>query len=155
MHSTGVWNLVVWVGTKDIPVCSSVSLPQSWRGRLLLSNLLSRCSGSGLGSLHCGMPIIKSRLPVGVSLLVAGSWFPSDCASFSAPKWYSQYRFYLSILVGTCIIGSLAGISYYGPVAGHGLLSHDLNMIRAERLVSCLVSHPDKFLTPLQQTCRA
>ncbi|KAG1792206.1 uncharacterized protein HD556DRAFT_1432711 [Suillus plorans] len=49
------------------------------------------------------------------------------------PKWYSQYRFYLSILVGTCIIGSLAGISYYGPVAGHGLVSHDLNMIRAER----------------------
>jgi len=50
-----------------------------------------------------------------------------------APKWYSQYRFYLSILVGTCIIGSLAGTSYYGPVAGHGLLSHDLDMIRNER----------------------
>lgn len=50
-----------------------------------------------------------------------------------APKWYSQYRFYLSILVGTCIIGTLAGISYYGPVAGHGLLSHDLQMIKDER----------------------
>lgn len=50
-----------------------------------------------------------------------------------APKWYSQYRFYLSILVGTCIIGTLAGISYYGPVAGHGLLSHDLQMIQNER----------------------
>ncbi|KAF9469374.1 hypothetical protein BDZ94DRAFT_1244303 [Collybia nuda] len=50
-----------------------------------------------------------------------------------APKWYSQYRFYLSILVGTCIIGSLAGTSYYGPVAGHGLVSHDLDMIREER----------------------
>ncbi|EPQ57896.1 hypothetical protein GLOTRDRAFT_109938 [Gloeophyllum trabeum ATCC 11539] len=50
-----------------------------------------------------------------------------------APKWYSQYRFYLSILVGTCIIGTLAGTSYWGPVAGHGLLSHDLNMVRAER----------------------
>ncbi|KAF7979620.1 hypothetical protein HWV62_41954 [Athelia sp. TMB] len=49
------------------------------------------------------------------------------------PKWYSQYRFYLSILVGTCIIGSLAGTSYWGPVAGHGLLSHDLDLIRAER----------------------
>ncbi|KAF8559751.1 hypothetical protein OG21DRAFT_1402578 [Imleria badia] len=49
------------------------------------------------------------------------------------PKWYSQYRFYLSILVGTCIIGSLAGTSYWGPVAGHGLLSHDLNLIREER----------------------
>ena len=31
------------------------------------------------------------------------------------------------------IIGSLAGTSYYGPVAGHGLLTHDLDMIRAER----------------------
>ncbi|RDB22117.1 hypothetical protein Hypma_010607 [Hypsizygus marmoreus] len=50
------------------------------------------------------------------------------------PKWYSQYRFYLSVLVGTCIIGSLAGTSYYGPVAGHGLVSHDLDLIREERL---------------------
>ncbi|RPD56343.1 hypothetical protein L226DRAFT_615526 [Lentinus tigrinus ALCF2SS1-7] len=49
------------------------------------------------------------------------------------PKWYSQYRFYLSILVGTCIIGSLAATSYWGPVGGHGIVSHDLNMIRAER----------------------
>jgi hypothetical protein len=53
---------------------------------------------------------------------------------FSAPKWYSQYRFYLSIIVGTCIIGTLAGISYWGPVAGHGLVSHDLEMLKAERL---------------------
>lgn len=68
----------------------------------------------------------------------------------SAPKWYSQYRFYLSVLVGTwyvmvremitnahssflSIIGSLAGTSYYGPVAGHGILTHDLDMIRGER----------------------
>ncbi|KAL1937631.1 hypothetical protein VTO73DRAFT_13017 [Trametes versicolor] len=50
-----------------------------------------------------------------------------------APLWYSQYRFYLSILVGTCIIGSLAATSYWGPVGGHGVVSHDLNMIRAER----------------------
>ena len=50
-----------------------------------------------------------------------------------APKWYSQYRFYLSLLVGSCMIGTLAGISYYGPVAGHGLLSHDLQMIKDER----------------------
>jgi hypothetical protein len=143
VQSTGVWNLVVWVGTKATPVFSSAFLPQSWRGRLLHFNLLSRCSGSGLDSPHCGMPITESRLPAGVSLLVTGSRFPSDCASFSAPKWYSQYRFYLSILVGTCIIGSLAGISYYGPVAGHGLVSHDLQMIRAERSVfklSCFAS---------------
>jgi hypothetical protein len=52
---------------------------------------------------------------------------------FVAPKWYSQYRFYLSVLVGTCIIGSLAGTSYWGPVAGHGLLSHDLETIREAR----------------------
>lgn len=31
------------------------------------------------------------------------------------------------------MIGTLAGISYYGPVAGHGLLSHDLQMIKDER----------------------
>ncbi|PCH37696.1 hypothetical protein WOLCODRAFT_95656 [Wolfiporia cocos MD-104 SS10] len=50
-----------------------------------------------------------------------------------APAWYSQYRFYLSVLVGSCIIASLAATSYWGPVGGHGLVSHDLNMIRAER----------------------
>ncbi|OBZ69322.1 hypothetical protein A0H81_10949 [Grifola frondosa] len=49
------------------------------------------------------------------------------------PAWYSQYRFYLSILVGTCIIGSLAATSYWGPVGGHGFISHDLDMIRAQR----------------------
>ncbi|OSX65628.1 hypothetical protein POSPLADRAFT_1039170 [Postia placenta MAD-698-R-SB12] len=49
------------------------------------------------------------------------------------PTWYSQYRFYLSILVGMCIISSLAATSYWGPVGGHGLVSHDLNMIRAQR----------------------
>ncbi|EIW84873.1 hypothetical protein CONPUDRAFT_162195 [Coniophora puteana RWD-64-598 SS2] len=64
-----------------------------------------------------------------------GLWYADNRATSAGwtPKWYSQYRFYLSILVGTCIIGSLAGTSYWGPVAGHGLLSHDLNMIRAER----------------------
>ncbi|KAG7092961.1 hypothetical protein E1B28_009263 [Marasmius oreades] len=50
-----------------------------------------------------------------------------------APKWYAQYRFYLSILVGTCIIGSLAGTSYYGPVAGHGFIARDLELIREQR----------------------
>ncbi|KAJ7572920.1 hypothetical protein C8J56DRAFT_1017791 [Mycena floridula] len=49
------------------------------------------------------------------------------------PKWYSQYRFYLSILTGACILGSLAGVSYYGPVAGHGFVSHDLQEIKEER----------------------
>ncbi|KAI0941020.1 hypothetical protein AcV7_003240 [Taiwanofungus camphoratus] len=50
-----------------------------------------------------------------------------------APRWYSQYRFYLTLLAGTCIIGSLAATSYWGPVGGHGLVSHDLHMIRALR----------------------
>ncbi|KAI0053965.1 hypothetical protein FA95DRAFT_1600478 [Auriscalpium vulgare] len=62
-------------------------------------------------------------------------WY-ADLRATSAgwtPKWYSQYRFYLSILVGTCIIGTLASTSYWGPVAGHGLLAHDLELIRSQR----------------------
>ena len=31
------------------------------------------------------------------------------------PNWFSQYRFYLSLLVGTCIIGTLLGVNYLGP----------------------------------------
>jgi hypothetical protein len=31
------------------------------------------------------------------------------------------------------IIGSLAGTSYWGPVAGHGFAKHDLDLIRSER----------------------
>ena len=31
------------------------------------------------------------------------------------------------------IIGSLAGTSYWGPVAGHGLLAHELELIRDQR----------------------
>ncbi|KAJ7080406.1 hypothetical protein B0H15DRAFT_787233 [Mycena belliarum] len=64
-----------------------------------------------------------------------GLW-AADLRATSAgwtPKWYSQYRFYLSILTGTCILGSLAGITYWGPVGGHGLLEHDLHLIRAQR----------------------
>jgi len=62
-------------------------------------------------------------------------WYADSKATMSGwtPKWYSQYRFYLSLLVGTCIIASLAGTSYFGPVAGHGFLSHDLDMLRDER----------------------
>ncbi|KZT00779.1 uncharacterized protein LAESUDRAFT_665271 [Laetiporus sulphureus 93-53] len=64
-----------------------------------------------------------------------GMWW-ADWKATSAgwtPMWYSQYRFYLSILTGTCIIGTLAATSYWGPVGGHGLVSHDLNMIRGLR----------------------
>ncbi|KAF5330872.1 hypothetical protein D9619_005286 [Psilocybe cf. subviscida] len=65
-----------------------------------------------------------------------GLWYADSRVTMMgwAPKWYSQYRFYLSILVGTCIIGSLAGTSYWGPVAGHGLLTHDLDELREERV---------------------
>lgn len=31
------------------------------------------------------------------------------------------------------ILGSLAGTSYWGPVAGHGFLSHELDELREER----------------------
>jgi len=31
------------------------------------------------------------------------------------------------------VIGSLAGVSYFGPVAGHGFISHDLELLREER----------------------
>jgi hypothetical protein len=64
-----------------------------------------------------------------------GLWYIESKITLAgwAPSWYSQYRFYLSILVGTCIIGSLAGTSYWGPVAGHGLLSHDVENLRQLR----------------------
>ncbi|KAI0076448.1 hypothetical protein K474DRAFT_1644947 [Panus rudis PR-1116 ss-1] len=64
-----------------------------------------------------------------------GLWY-ADLKATNAgwtPKWYSQYRFYLSILVGTCIIGSLAATNYWGPVGGHGFVTHELEMVRAER----------------------
>ncbi|KIK59342.1 hypothetical protein GYMLUDRAFT_245412 [Collybiopsis luxurians FD-317 M1] len=54
------------------------------------------------------------------------------CGMRWTPAWYSQYRLYHST-VGTCIIGSLAGTSYYGPVAGHGFLHHDLELTRDVR----------------------
>ncbi|KAJ3858438.1 hypothetical protein EV359DRAFT_52216 [Lentinula novae-zelandiae] len=64
-----------------------------------------------------------------------GLWWADAtvCGMGWTPPWYSQYRFYLSILVGTCIIGSLAGTSYYGPVAGHGFISRDLQLTREMR----------------------
>jgi len=48
------------------------------------------------------------------------------------PKWYSQYRFYLSLLVGSCIIATLAGTSYWSP-HGAGVMMHELEDLRAER----------------------
>lgn len=118
---------------------------------------------SFLGALHWGMEFAGyggykgySRLALGVAPAIVawstitlqpmmallcqwvgftGLWYADNRATAAGwtPIWYSQYRFYLSILVGTCIIGSLAGTSYYGPVAGHGLISHELYLIREER----------------------
>ena len=51
----------------------------------------------------------------------------------AAPKWYPQYRFYLTALAGTCILGSIACTAYWGPTAGHGWSTRDLNMLKAER----------------------
>jgi len=118
---------------------------------------------SFLGALHWGMEMASygghkgyARLALGTApMLVAwstlgmqpmlalllqwtgftGLWLADSKATTAGwtPKWYSQYRFYLSILVGVCILGSVAGTTYWGPVAGHGFLSHDLDLIREER----------------------
>ena len=42
---------------------------------------------------------------------------------------------------GVSIIGSLAGTSYFGPVAGHGFLSHDLDVLREERRAHMTEKH--------------
>ncbi|KAK8854653.1 hypothetical protein IAR55_003392 [Kwoniella newhampshirensis] len=49
-----------------------------------------------------------------------GQWFLDQRASSAGwtTHWYSTYRFYLSIIVGFSIIGTLAGTSFYGAGAG-------------------------------------
>jgi len=118
---------------------------------------------SFLGAMHWGMEVAEYGGPKGYPRLVLGTaplmvalftlgmepmtglivqwagftglWYADSKATMAGwtPKWYSQYRFYLSILVGTCIIFSLAGTSYYGPVAGHGFLTHEIEELREER----------------------
>lgn len=46
-------------------------------------------------------------------------WYADSKATAAGwtPKWYSQYRFYLSILVGGCIIGTLLGANVLGPAS--------------------------------------
>jgi len=39
------------------------------------------------------------------------------------PVWFSQYRFYLSVLIGTCIILTLAGESFFNPVIETSMLA--------------------------------
>ncbi|TRM59230.1 hypothetical protein BD626DRAFT_462673 [Schizophyllum amplum] len=118
---------------------------------------------SFLGALHWGMEFAEyggkkgyARLALGaapvlyawptlaldpvMALLVqwfgfTGMWWADWKATGNGwtPRWYSQYRFYLSFLVGTCIIGSVAATSWWGPVGGHGLVSHELDELREER----------------------
>lgn len=40
------------------------------------------------------------------------------------PHWFSQYRFYLSVLVGTCILGTLFGVNYLGPTTNVALANN-------------------------------
>jgi hypothetical protein len=40
------------------------------------------------------------------------------------PNWFSQYRFYLSILVGTCVLGTLLGVNYLGPTTDVALANN-------------------------------
>jgi len=49
------------------------------------------------------------------------------------PKWYSQYRFYLTLLIGSCIVFTLGGSNFLGPVAGHSFSTKKLEDLRAER----------------------
>lgn len=103
---------------------------------------------SFLGAIHWGMEFSKlggeqgyrrlviGTLPVlfawpttflshGVALATqwlgfTGMWFLDQRASNNGwtTNWYSTYRFYLSIIVGFSIIGTLAGTGYYGAGAG-------------------------------------
>jgi len=98
-----------------------------------------------LGAIHWGMEFAKYGGEQGYKRLVLGvapalyAWptlalapemaLAAQWAGFTAfwyadskvttagwtPTWYSQYRFYLSVLVGTCIIGTLGGINLLGP----------------------------------------
>ncbi|KAL1751859.1 hypothetical protein FB107DRAFT_266107 [Schizophyllum commune] len=118
---------------------------------------------SFLGALHWGMEFSEfggkkgyARLALGaapvlyawptlaldpvMALLVqwfgfTGMWYADWRATWHGwtPKWYSQYRFYLSLLVGSCIIGSVAATSWWGPVGGHGLVSHELDELKQQR----------------------
>lgn len=54
------------------------------------------------------------------------------------PRWYSQYRFYLSILVGSCIISTLLGINYFGPTT-QATLDHHLHDLGGAGSASALM----------------
>ncbi len=73
--------------------------------------------------------LISAEVVFAVPVLSLHSrWHLVRLISLSCPRdsFSVQYHPY-------SIIGSLAGTSYFGPVAGHGLLSHDLEVIRMAR----------------------
>lgn len=62
-------------------------------------------------------------LHIGPNALITNSLLRPISYSFPAPVWYSQYRFYLSILIGTCIIVTLWGETFFNPVQEDSLLA--------------------------------
>ena len=62
------------------------------------------------------------------------SVLPFDFSGWMVCFFLSIYLFFRTKPKTFCsIIGSLAGTSYWGPVAGHGLLAHELELIRDQR----------------------
>jgi len=124
---------------------------------------------SFLGALHWGMEFAAygghrgyKRLALGVAPLLGAwptlamephtalvaQWFAftslwyADMRATEAgwtPRWYSQYRFYLSILVGSCIIFTLTGINYYGPTT-RATLDHQLHDLGGSGSASALMN---------------
>ncbi|KIM33317.1 hypothetical protein M408DRAFT_19629 [Serendipita vermifera MAFF 305830] len=116
-----------------------------------------------LGALHWGLEIAEyggskgsKRLMLGMAPVIVGwgtlaldpsmalvtqwagftgLWYADMKATAAGwtPQWYSQYRFYLSLLVGTCIIGTLAGTSFLGPTQSHSATLRELHMLREQR----------------------
>ncbi|KZT52723.1 hypothetical protein CALCODRAFT_501911 [Calocera cornea HHB12733] len=109
---------------------------------------------SFLGALHWGMEIAQyggeqgyNRLLLGMAPVAFGwstlafeptfalalQWFGftamwyADLQATNAgwtPRWYSQYRFYLSILIGVCMISTLAGMNFFGAWTGQSERTH-------------------------------
>lgn len=118
---------------------------------------------SFLGALHWGMEFAEyggrkgyARLTVGTlpvvfawstmllepNMALIAQWigftalWAADVQATAAgwtPKWYSQYRFYLTLLIGSCIVFTLGGSNFLGPVAGHSFTTKKLAELRAER----------------------
>jgi len=124
---------------------------------------------SFLGALHWGMEFAAyggykgyKRLALGVAPLLAawptlamephialvaqwfaftGLWYADMRVTEAGwtPRWYSQYRFYLSILVGSCIIFTLTGINYFGP-STRATLDHHLDDLGGSGSASSLMN---------------